>query len=126
MKRAGCPILAALFAARVGILTFCPCKTSKPVLAFVIPTRERSETGGTCCCRVCVTFHALLVSASIPNMAIAKQSQSRRTDTSPSARSRKTQSSKKTLRQLYARLEKTQPGTEESKRISEQIVNAIG
>jgi hypothetical protein len=44
----------------------------------------------------------------------------------PSARGRKAQTSKKTLRQLYARLEKTQPGSEESKRISEQIVDAIG
>jgi len=44
----------------------------------------------------------------------------------PSARSRKTQTSKKTLRELYARLEKTQPGSEESKRISAQIVDAIG
>ena len=33
---------------------------------------------------------------------------------------------KKTLRELYARLEKTQPGSEESKRISAQIVDAIG
>jgi hypothetical protein len=30
------------------------------------------------------------------------------------------------LREHYARLEKTQPGSEESKRISEQIVDAIG
>jgi len=59
-------------------------------------------------------------------MATAKQSQSRRTDMTPSARSRKTQTSKKTLRQLYVRLEKTQPGSEESKRISAQIVDAIG
>jgi hypothetical protein len=58
-------------------------------------------------------------------MATAKQSQNRRTDTMPSAR-RKAQTSKKTLRQLYARLEKTQPGSEESKRISAQIVDAIG
>jgi hypothetical protein len=43
-----------------------------------------------------------------------------------SDRGRKARTSKKTLRQLYARLEKTQPGSEESKRISEQIVDAIG
>jgi hypothetical protein len=44
-----------------------------------------------------------------------------------SARGRTAQKSpKKTLRQLYARLEKTQPGSEESKRISAQIVDAIG
>ena len=60
-------------------------------------------------------------------MATAKQAQSRRTDTAPSARGRKAQASqRKTLRELYARLEKTQPGSEESKRISEQIVDAIG
>jgi hypothetical protein len=45
----------------------------------------------------------------------------------PSARGRAAQKSpKKTLRELYARLEKTQPGSEESKRISAQIVDAIG
>jgi hypothetical protein len=60
-------------------------------------------------------------------MATAKQSQGRRNDTMPSARGRKTQKSpKKTLRELYARLEKTRPGSVESKRISEQIVDAIG
>jgi hypothetical protein len=59
-------------------------------------------------------------------MATAKQTQGRRTETTPSARGRKARTSKKTLRQLYARLEKTQPGSEESKRISEQIVDAIG
>jgi hypothetical protein len=59
-------------------------------------------------------------------MATAKQAQSRRTDATP-ARGRKAQASqKKTLRELYARLEKTQPGSAESKRISEQIVDAIG
>jgi hypothetical protein len=60
-------------------------------------------------------------------MATAKQSRSRRNDTMPSARGRKAQKSpKKTLRELYARLEKTRPGSVESKRISEQIVDAIG
>jgi hypothetical protein len=59
-------------------------------------------------------------------MATAKQAQTRRTDTMP-ARGRKAQASqKRTLRELYARLEKTQPGSAESKRISEQIVDAIG
>jgi hypothetical protein len=44
-----------------------------------------------------------------------------------SAHGRKSAASqKKTLRELYARLEKTQPGSEESKRISAQIVDAIG
>jgi hypothetical protein len=59
-------------------------------------------------------------------MASAKQAQNRRTETTPSDRGRKERTSKKTLRQLYARLEKTQPGSEESKRISEKIVDAIG
>jgi hypothetical protein len=60
-------------------------------------------------------------------MATAKQAQSRRTNTEASSRGRKAQTSqKKTLRELYARLEKTQPGSQESKRISEQIVDAIG
>jgi len=60
-------------------------------------------------------------------MATAKQTQSRRTESMSSARGRTAQKSpKKTLRQLYARLEKTQPGSEESKRISAQIVDAIG
>jgi hypothetical protein len=45
----------------------------------------------------------------------------------PSASARKQRvSEKKSLRELYARLEKTQPGSEESKRISAQIVDAIG
>jgi hypothetical protein len=35
-------------------------------------------------------------------------------------------SPKENLREHYARLEKTQPGSEESKRISEQIVDTIG
>ncbi|MGA8687653.1 MAG: hypothetical protein WB623_24905 [Candidatus Sulfotelmatobacter sp.] len=59
-------------------------------------------------------------------MATAKQTQSRRTETTPSPEGRKTRTSEKALRQLYARLEKPQPGSEESKRISEQIVDAIG
>jgi len=60
-------------------------------------------------------------------MATAKQSQTGRTGRMPSARGRKSPApQKKTLRELYARLEKTQPGSEESKRISAQIVNAIG
>jgi hypothetical protein len=59
-------------------------------------------------------------------MATAKQTQGRRTEARPSTRGRKARTSQKTLRQLYARLEKTQPGSEESKRISAQIVDAIG
>jgi hypothetical protein len=60
-------------------------------------------------------------------MATAKQTQRRRTGTMVSAHGRKSAASqKKTLRELYARLEKTQPGSEESKRISAQIVDAIG
>ncbi len=60
-------------------------------------------------------------------MATAKQTQSRRRGAMISARGRKSPASpKKALRELYARLEKTQPGSEESKRISAQIVDAIG
>jgi hypothetical protein len=60
-------------------------------------------------------------------MATAKQAQSSRTEPTP-ARGRKTAQSspKRNLRELYARLEKTRPGSPESKRISEQIVDAIG
>jgi hypothetical protein len=59
-------------------------------------------------------------------MATAKQARNRRTDAIPS-RGRKAQvPQKKTLRELYTRLEKAQPGSEESKRISAQIVDAIG
>jgi hypothetical protein len=60
-------------------------------------------------------------------MATVKQTQRQRTGPTPPARGRNTQKSpKKTLRELYARLEKTQPGSVESKRISQQIVDAIG
>jgi hypothetical protein len=60
-------------------------------------------------------------------MATAKQTQNRRGEAMPSGRGRTPQKSpKKSLRQLYARLEKTSPGSEESKRISAQIVDAIG
>jgi hypothetical protein len=60
-------------------------------------------------------------------MATVKPTRRQRTGTTLPARGRKTQeSSRKTLRELYARLEKTQPGSVESKRISEQIVDAIG
>jgi hypothetical protein len=62
-------------------------------------------------------------------MATTKQSPSRRTNTLPSAHGRKGRpqgSPKKNLQELYARLEKTQPGSAESKRISAQIVDAIG
>jgi hypothetical protein len=60
-------------------------------------------------------------------MATGKQTQRKRTDAPHPARGRKTQKSPtKALPGLYARLEKTQPGSEESKRISQQIVDAIG
>jgi len=60
-------------------------------------------------------------------MATAKQARRELTSATPPARGRKGEKSpKKTLRELYARLEKTQPGSEESKRISAQIVDAIG
>ncbi len=60
-------------------------------------------------------------------MATVKQTQRKRTDAPHPAHGRKTQKSpRKTLPGLYARLEKTQSGSEESKRISQQIVDAIG
>jgi hypothetical protein len=59
-------------------------------------------------------------------MATAKQSQ-RRTSTAQPPPTRKSPASKnKSLPNLYARFEKTRPGSEESKRISRQIVDAIG
>jgi hypothetical protein len=59
-------------------------------------------------------------------MATAKQSQRRGGAVShPPARKAPT-SKNQSLQKLYARLEKTKPGSEESKRISEQIVAAIG
>jgi hypothetical protein len=60
-------------------------------------------------------------------MATGKQTRGKLTDATHPARGRKTQkSAKKTLPELYARLQKTEPGSEESKRISEEIVDAIG
>ena len=60
-------------------------------------------------------------------MATVKQTQRKRADATHPGRGRKAQKSpKKTLPGLYARLQKTQPGSEESKRISERIVDAIG
>jgi len=59
-------------------------------------------------------------------MATAKQNQ-RQTGSHSSAPARKATASKnKSLSSLYARLEKTRPGSEESKRISQKIVDAIG
>jgi len=58
-------------------------------------------------------------------MATAKQSQRQIGSRSP-APARKAPVSKKPLSDLYARLQKTRPGSEESKRISRQIVDAIG
>jgi hypothetical protein len=58
-------------------------------------------------------------------MATVKQSQ-RRTSRGSQSPARKAPTTKKSLPNLYARLEKTRPGSEESKRISRQIVDAIG
>jgi hypothetical protein len=59
-------------------------------------------------------------------MATAKQARVKST-AAPSPRSRKPSNHRpQTLQKLYARLEKTRPGSEESKRISRQIVDAIG
>jgi hypothetical protein len=60
-------------------------------------------------------------------MATAKQAQTGRRGATPTRSRKAAQTSpKKNLRELYARLEKTQPGSAESKRISAQIVDAIG
>jgi hypothetical protein len=60
-------------------------------------------------------------------MATVKQTYGKRSDATHAARgSKKPKSPKKALPELYARLEKTQPGSEESKRISQQIVDAVG
>jgi hypothetical protein len=59
-------------------------------------------------------------------MATAKQNQRRSGAVShPPARKEPT-SKTQSLQKLYARLEKTRPGSEESKRISQEIVDAIG
>jgi hypothetical protein len=59
-------------------------------------------------------------------MAPAKQTQ-QQTGSRSQVPARKAPVSKnKSLSNLYARLEKTRPGSEESKRISRQIVDAIG
>jgi hypothetical protein len=58
-------------------------------------------------------------------MTTARQAHSRRIGAT-SARRKAQAARKKTLQELYACLEKTQPGSEESKRISAQIVDAIG
>jgi len=60
-------------------------------------------------------------------MATVKRTQRKRADATSPARGRKTRKPpKRTLPELYTRLEKTQPGSVESKRISQQIVDAIG
>jgi hypothetical protein len=59
-------------------------------------------------------------------MATAKQSQRQTSSRSPDPGRKAPASKDKSLSNLYARLEKTRPGSEESKRISRQIVDAIG
>lgn len=58
-------------------------------------------------------------------MATAKPRQ-RQSGSRSSAPARKAPASKKSLSNLYAQLEKNRPGSEESKRISKQIVDTIG
>ena len=59
-------------------------------------------------------------------MTTAKPAQNPRTDTELARDSKAQPSRKKSLQELYARLEKTQDGSEESKRIAAKIVDAIG
>jgi len=72
-----------------------------------------------------LVFPSLAASANIYYMATAKQNQRRSGAVSPTP-ARKAPTSKNQSLQLYARLGKTQPGSEASKRISRQIVDAIG
>jgi hypothetical protein len=59
-------------------------------------------------------------------MATAKQSQRQSSSRSPVPARKSPTSKSKSLSNLYAQLEKTRPGSEESKRISQQIVDMIG
>jgi hypothetical protein len=59
-------------------------------------------------------------------MATAKQRQERTGTASPVPARKAPTAKNKSLPNLYASLEKTRPGSEESKRISRQIVDAIG
>jgi hypothetical protein len=59
-------------------------------------------------------------------LATAKQNQRRIGAVSPTLARKAPTSKNQSLQKLYARLEKTQPGSEASKRISRQIVDAIG
>jgi hypothetical protein len=59
-------------------------------------------------------------------MATAKQNQRRSGAVSRSPARKAPTSKTQSLQKLYARLEKARPGSEESKRISQEIVDAIG
>lgn len=59
-------------------------------------------------------------------MATAKQSQRQPGSRSQVPARKAPTSKKKSLSSLYSQLEKTRPGSEESKRISQRIVDAIG
>jgi hypothetical protein len=59
-------------------------------------------------------------------MATAKQNRRRSGAVSHHPARKASASKNQSLQKLYARLEKTPPGSEESKRISQQIVDAIG
>ena len=69
---------------------------------------------------------SLAASANIYYMATAKQNQRRTGAVSPTPARKAPTSKNQSLQKLYARLEKTRPGSEESRRISQQIVDAIG
>jgi hypothetical protein len=73
-----------------------------------------------------LVFPSLAASANIYYMATAKQNQGRSGAVSRAPVRKASTSKNQSLQRLYARLEKTQPGSEESKRISQQIVDAIG
>ena len=73
-----------------------------------------------------LVFPSLAASANIYYMATAKQNQRRSGAVSPTLARKAPTSKNQSLQKLYARLEKIQPGSEASKRISRQIVDAIG
>ena len=113
----GCPFLA--FCARsgdFGSFYVGPGRWHRPIDC------QRNELPA----REILPFAAPLTSATINFMATAKQSQ-RQPSSRSAALTRKSPASKnKSLSNLYARLKKTRPGSEESKRVSRQIVDAIG
>jgi len=89
---------------------------SRPGAALTSSGKGWISTYFHCPTRLCYHYY----------MATAKQSQRQTGSRSPAPARKASASKNKSLSNLYARLEKTRPGSEESKRISQQIVDAIG